>query len=642
MQRIYPAAVLCSHQVKLIKYKQESLVWRRMRDTDYKSLRRDFLGVGLTGAMVGLAGCTDSISVDTGSDDDSSEESTNQRPDLASVELSFSYNAAEQQATVEFVGGADIKAGNVQIRQGSETKVAWSDLGSTTAASDQNISPGATAVLGENILNWGQTVAEDDLIRVVYTGRDSPATLERYSPPESTDSESTVPASISGFRLESSGEQQLEVSFDSSKQLRTVEVEITGAESATLARSDFTESAPGDGTFTYSANYEAGSDGSYTATITQAVDTDGTNALNGENISDAVSLNTQEQPSDTTTPSISAFSIANPSEQQLRVSFDSNEELSIIQINIMGAESETLTRSDFSEAETSGGNYTYVATYQSDSAGEFTATLEVASDEDGNDGSNNNSVSVTIAPEAPTNGLVSYWELNNASGQIMDNAGSNNGEIIDIDSGEISEAGFGTGTALDFSDTDDYIQIPSTERLSGGQSARISVTAWIRPSESSQQVVGKQYDKSSGDWGLHVNEEAFAEDRDSSNWNEYHEEGSDNPPYLRYYSETPESGDTELLTDDISWNEWQHVGFTLDQPNNTIRLYINGELAYEVTNVPHVSANTNAPVQIGVNRYPGSEEPESSYYGLVSDVRVYDRVLSETEINTISHADDRR
>ena len=268
--------------------------------------------------------------------------------------------------------------------------------------------------------------------------------------------------------------------------------------------------------------------------------------------------------------------------------------------------------------------------------------MEVASDEDGNDGSNNNSVSVVIEPEAPSNSLVGYWELNDASGQIIDDAGSNNGEIIDIDSGKVSEAEFGTGTALDFSDTDDYIQIPSTDRLSGGQSARISVTAWIKPSESSQQVVGKQNDKSSGDWGLHVNDEAFAEDRDSSNWNEYHEQGSDNPPYLRYYSETPESGDTELLTDDISWNEWQHIGFTLDQPDNTIRLYINGEMTYEVTNVPHVSANTNAPVQIGVNRYSGSEEPESSYYGLVSDVRVYDRVLSETEINTISQADDRR
>jgi hypothetical protein len=170
-----------------------------MHDTDYTSLRREFLGIGVTGAMVGLAGCSDSVTIETRPDDDdteatngendgTSEESGNQNPNLELVELSFSYSEAEQQVTIEFAGGADIQAGNIRVQQGSETQVMWSELGSTTAAPDQNISPGATAVLSEDILNWGQPVAGDDLIRVVYTGRDSPATLERYSPPESTDS----------------------------------------------------------------------------------------------------------------------------------------------------------------------------------------------------------------------------------------------------------------------------------------------------------------------------------------------------------------------------------------------------------------------------------------------------------------------
>lgn len=42
-----------------------------MRDTDYTSLRREFLGAGITSAMVGLAGCTDSIDLGiTGTNDD--------------------------------------------------------------------------------------------------------------------------------------------------------------------------------------------------------------------------------------------------------------------------------------------------------------------------------------------------------------------------------------------------------------------------------------------------------------------------------------------------------------------------------------------------------------------------------------------
>jgi hypothetical protein len=107
-------------------------------------------------------------------------------------------------------------------------------------------------------------------------------------------------------------------------------------------------------------------------------------------------MNTQEQPSDTTPPSISAFSIANPSEKKLRVSFESNEELTSAQITISEPESVTLSLSDFTESEAQSGNFSYESTYTADSNGEFTATLEEAVDENGNDGANNSSVSVTI------------------------------------------------------------------------------------------------------------------------------------------------------------------------------------------------------------------------------------------------------
>ena len=622
-----------------------------MRDTDYTSLRREFLGVGLTGAMVGLAGCSDSVTVETGSDDDTeetdtesddtTEESSNQSPNLESVDLSFSYSEPEQQVTIEFAGGADIQAGNVRIQQGSETQVSWNELGSTTAASDQNISPGATAVLGENILNWGQTVAEDDLIRVVYTGRDSPATLERYSPPESTDSESTVPASISGFTLESSGEQQLQVSFDSSKQLGTIEVAITGAESATLARTDFTEGASGNGTYTYSASYEASSDGSYSAEITQAADTDGTNALNGENISDTASINTESQPSDTTPPSISAFSIANPSGQKIRISFDSTEEIDTIRVAISGPETATLSTADFSQASTTGEQITYQAMYELGTDGVYTAEMIEATDTAGNNGATGAQVSVEVntAPEATSNGLVAYWPLNDTSGNVVDDSGNgNNGDIVNVEQGEITEYSFGDGTAFDFSTTESgFVRIPSTDRMSGGQSATITATAWIRPISGSQ-IVSKKSNNSEGDWTLHITEEYMNQD----DWNSYRRSNDDDPPYLRYWSERDFSPDTEIVSGGINWEEWQHVAFSLDQPNETVRLYIDGEMIFEATEVGGISANTDSAVEIGGMVYPDDRDDRPDYDGAISDVRVYDRVLSETEINTISQADDRR
>jgi len=580
-----------------------------MRDTDYTSLRREFLGVGLTGAMVGLAGCSDSVTVETGSDDDDTEESTNQSPDLASVELSFSYSAAEQQMTIEFVGGADIKAGNVRLQQGSETQVSWAELGSTTSNPDQNISPGATAVLGENILNWGQPVAEDDLIRVVYTGGETPATLERYSPPESTDSESTVPASISGFTLENSGEQQLEVSFDSSKQLRTINVEITEAESATLARSDFTETASGDGEFTYSASYDASSDGSYTAEITQAADADGANALNGENISDTASINTEEQPSDTTPPSISAFSIANPSEQQLRVSFESNEQLSTIQINITGAESVVFTMSDFSESETENDMFSYEALYSAESAGNYTATLTEAVDSAGNDGATEAEVSVTIPRELSAE---PEFRLNDNLSQSLTNDGvgrqSNNAAVGDY--------------AWDFDGESHILTEYVWERVdqSGTLCAWVYIPSEETNNESSRDILGSHDGGSYADF----NGEILTLSQ------------SGNGDGVGIFRRTQENK-IAVRTTDFPTGEWFHLAGVIDAQNE-VRVYVNGELRDSSSDIEFDDMEQEPVFAIGAQyrqRGSSSHDIRNHFVGQLDDVQLFESVLTAEEIDTL-------
>ena len=130
-----------------------------MSEDELTSLRRHVLKAGVAGSIVATAGCINNTNVETDSpenedepesgDGDNTEEDSggSQSANIASAELSFEYAAAEQQVTIEFAGGADIQAGNVRVQQGSETQVSWNELGSTTAASDQNISPGATAIL---------------------------------------------------------------------------------------------------------------------------------------------------------------------------------------------------------------------------------------------------------------------------------------------------------------------------------------------------------------------------------------------------------------------------------------------------------------------------------------------------------------
>lgn len=95
------------------------------------------------------------------------------------------------------------------------------------------------------------------------------------------------------------------------------------------------------------------------------------------------------------------------------------------------------------------------------------------------------------------------------------------------------------------------------------------------------------------------------------------------------------SGDRKggYTTDDIAFNEWTHVCVVLDQDADTVYIYMDG-VPVQVSRplfdtLPGI--NTTTPVYIGKN--PGvSSKP---YYGLVDDVRIYNRALSAAEIQNL-------
>ncbi|MFB6228587.1 MAG: PQQ-binding-like beta-propeller repeat protein, partial [Halobacteriales archaeon] len=96
--------------------------------------------------------------------------------------------------------------------------------------------------------------------------------------------------SITNVSVTNPSARNLDISFDSSLQLSTISVSISGAESATLAESDFTETANGDGSYTYTASYSGSTDGTYTATVDSAVGPDGRDGASGESDSASVSV----------------------------------------------------------------------------------------------------------------------------------------------------------------------------------------------------------------------------------------------------------------------------------------------------------------------------------------------------------------
>jgi len=93
-------------------------------------------------------------------------------------------------------------------------------------------------------------------------------------------------------------------------------------------------------------------------------------------------------------PSINSFGASNPESQNVSVSIDSDEQLAEIEVSISGAESATLTATDFTESGS--GPYTYSAVYEGSTDGDYTATLLHANDSVGNDGASGKSETVSV------------------------------------------------------------------------------------------------------------------------------------------------------------------------------------------------------------------------------------------------------
>lgn len=71
-------------------------------------------------------------------------------------------------------------------------------------------------------------------------------------------------------------------------------------------------------------------------------------------------------------------------------------------------------------------------------------------------------------------------------------------------------------------------------------------------------------------------------------------------------------------------NTWYHIIYTCDTEANELKLYINGEFVEE-------GASGGTPQNFDERRI-GSEHDGRWLTGMVDEVRIYDRILSEDEI----------
>ena len=202
-------------------------------------------------------------------------------------------------------------------------------------------------------------------------------------------------------------------------------------------------------------------------------------------------------------------------------------------------------------------------------------------------------------------GLVGYWSFDEGSGNIAhDYSGNNNDGTI---FGASWTAGVSDG-ALYFDGNNDAVRVNDDPTLEGFSA--LTISAWARPYEehgtgyNQGYVVGKYKDG----YSIHSPHRIFAAE---GNWVGVIADGSDNYR-VRYYN--------------FDVYDWYHL--VLWWNGNTLRLYVNGDLADSVS----------APITLYTNNEKlrfGERAPECWFHGKIDEIRIYNRDLTYSEIQNL-------
>ncbi|HZF18150.1 MAG TPA: LamG-like jellyroll fold domain-containing protein [Burkholderiales bacterium] len=212
-------------------------------------------------------------------------------------------------------------------------------------------------------------------------------------------------------------------------------------------------------------------------------------------------------------------------------------------------------------------------------------------------------VALASAPSpvfAQATGLVAAYALNEGSGTtVADSSGNNN-------NGTLSAATWTTagkfGNALTFNGTSARVTVPNSTslRLTNG----MTLEAWVFPTGSLtswRSVVDKTVDG-------------------------YYLMGSSDPNNRPAVGGTWTSGNQNLIAPTaLTLNAWTHLAATFD--GATVKLYVNGTQVASQAQTTPLTATTGT-LQIGADSYG------EFFAGRIDEVRIYNRALSVTEIQT--------
>ena len=219
-------------------------------------------------------------------------------------------------------------------------------------------------------------------------------------------------------------------------------------------------------------------------------------------------------------------------------------------------------------------------------------------------------------------GLMAYYPF---SGNAKDSSG--NGNNPSFNNARLTTDRFGNAnSAYSFNGSSSYIQIPNSSSLQIGVRATISL--WVRPNAFYTGKCHANYMICKGNEGGGALDALFSDGGyDSNNGIDGCSVAVDTTKET-FYSSLGGYFDPNLLS--VHTNTWYHVVEVCD--SNIAHIYVNGNLIRENT-TPAIPFST--PYDLFFGRYVNISVTPYWFNGVLDDIRIYNRALSVTEVNTL-------
>jgi len=209
-----------------------------------------------------------------------------------------------------------------------------------------------------------------------------------------------------------------------------------------------------------------------------------------------------------------------------------------------------------------------------------------------------------------SNGLVAHYEF---EGDAKDSSGNGNDGT---EHGGVTYVDGIIGKAAKFDGVDDYVDVSHNDSLTLQQ---FTISAWVNISNGTNYEAILLKGRYNGDW-------------ENNNQREYELKLN----YSSYFG-TDKKWHSIYYTSNTAYNSWQFLTFSYD--GQYLKIYRNGKLdnmllsTVEPYNPLNAESLTIGSVFDVNNRYIGNRQ--QALKGLIDDLRIYNRALSEDEIKAL-------